>query len=41
MVLNLKQKGFSKIKIVLHIYRCHKGWCPQMQTIISMYTIGG
>jgi hypothetical protein len=41
MILNLKQKGLSKIKFVLHISKCHRGWYLQMQILASMYTIGG
>jgi hypothetical protein len=40
-LLSPRQKCLSKIKIILHISRCHKGWCFQMQTIASMYMIGG
>jgi hypothetical protein len=41
MVLNPWQKSLSKIKIALHIFGCHGGWCFQMKTLASMYMIGG
>jgi hypothetical protein len=41
MVLSPWQKGLWRIKIVLHISKCHTGWCSQMQALTSMFTIGG
>ncbi len=34
-----RTKSLPKIKITLYVFRCHKGWCPQMQTLALMYTI--
>jgi len=41
MVLNFFKKVLSKIKFFLHISKCYRGWYLQMQTLTSMYTIGG
>jgi hypothetical protein len=37
--LESRTKSLPKIKITLNVSRCHKGWCPQTQTLPLMYTI--